>query len=166
MIATYRDYNKLKYPLYRLNSSNWYSADGVLFLDGLILDERKMPGKSLGIRRLQSRRTKQELYPLKRAVFDIQGLLKSPTKYFIDSNGNPFIYEKTLSSLLKCYKIKKVVKKETLSLLWLHGLNYPITLERPPMNDPMYARLLHIQGEPWLLYDYVSQPVKDTYRRV
>lgn len=166
MIITYQDYHKLKFPLYPLNSNNWYSADGVLFLDGRILDETKMPGKTLGIRRLQSRRTAEELHPLKKAIFNVQGLLQAKTKHFIDCNGKPFTYEKTLSSKLKCYKIKRIERKNTLSLLWLYGMNYPISIDRPPMNNPQWVRMLHKGAEPWLLYDYVSQPVKDTYRRV
>jgi hypothetical protein len=123
-----------------------------------------MPGKTLGIRRLQCRR--KDLHPLKRSILDIPTLLRAKSKYFIDSGGKPFIYQKTFSSLLKAYKIRSVERKDTASLLWLHGVNFPVTIRRPPLNNPSWARMLHINGSPWILYDYVSQPVKDTYRRV
>lgn len=154
----------MKFPLYPIPSSNWIRTDGVLFLDGRVLDEKNMPGKTLGIRRLQCGR--RDLHPLKRAVFDIYSLLHCKQKNFIDSNGTPFIYEKTVSAKLKSYKIRKVEKKEKASLLWLHEVNYPITIPRPPLNNPGWARMLHLGPSPWLLYDYVSCPTKDTYRRI
>ncbi len=135
-----------------------------MFLDGQVVDERNMPGKTLGIRRLQCGR--RDLLPLKRAVVDLHQLLHSKSKTFIDSKGKPFIYEKTLSSKLICYKIKRIDRKDTASLLWLHGVPQPFTIPRPPLDNPGWARVLHLGPTPWMLYDYVSSPTKDTYRRV
>ena len=164
MIVTYKEFPQLQFPLFPLPSSNWFFADGVMFLDGLVVDERNMPGKTLGVRRLQCRRS--DLLPLKKAILDIPALLHAKGHTFIDTKGKPFIYQKTLSSKLICYKIKKIERKEVASLLWLHGINFPITIPRPPLNDPTHARMLHLKGVPWILYDYVSHPTKDTYRRV
>ena len=166
MIITYKDFHKLRFPLYPLNSENWYSADGVLFLDGLILDEKKMPGKTLGIRRLQGGRRKEELFPLTKAILSLGQLLSSKKKAFIDTTGYAFVYQKTYTSKLSAYRIKRIDKKDTQSLLWLYEINYPITIDRPPLNNPVYARLLHQNEEPWILYDYVREPPKPTYRRV
>lgn len=139
-------------------------ADGILFIDTQVVDDTKMPGKTLGIRRLQCGR--KDLFKLKRAILDIPGLLKIRGHYFIDSNGTPLIYEKTMSSKLKAYRIKRVERKEEASLLWLDKVNFPITIPRPPLNNPRWARLLHRADTPWLLYDYISTYTKDTYRRV
>jgi hypothetical protein len=136
----------------------------VLFLDGQVVDEKNMPGKSLGVRRLQCGR--KDLLPLKKPVMNLYGLLHSKSKTFIDSLGKPFIYDKTLSSKLKCYKISKIEPKGTASLLWLHNISFPFTIPRPPINNPGWARILHLGPSPWMLYDYVSSPTKDTYRRV
>lgn len=155
---------KLKFPLYPLPNSNWFIQDKVVFLDGKVVDERNMPGKTLGVRRLQSGR--RDLLPLKRAVMGITDLLHSKHKAFIDSSGRLFVYEKTLSSKLKCYKIKRIDKKDTASVLWLHGVTHPFTIPRPPQGNPGWARVLHLGPSPWMLYDYVSRPTKDTYRRV
>jgi hypothetical protein len=130
----------------------------------MVLDDTKMPGKTLGIRRIQCGR--RDLQPLKKAILNVAALLHCKYKNFIDASGKPFIYEKTLSSKLKCYKVRKIDKKEEASLLWLHEVNYPITIPRPLTDNPKWARLLHINDRPWLLYDYVSYPTKDTYRRV
>ena len=150
--------------MYPLPNSNWFRQDGVLFLDGQVVDERNMPGDTLGIRRLQCGR--KDLLPLKRAVTSIPDLLQAKQKCFIDSRGKPFIYEKTLSSKLKCYRIARIDKKDTASVLWLNGVSFPFTIPRPPVDDLGWARVLHRGPSPWLLYDYVSRPTKDTYRRV
>ncbi|RZK39923.1 MAG: hypothetical protein EOO61_06880 [Hymenobacter sp.] len=154
----------LKYPLFPLPNSNWFWQDKVLFLDGQVVDERNMPGKSLGIRRLQCGR--RDLLPLKKPVTNLHALLHSKSKTFIDSRGKPFIYDKTMSSKLKCYKINRIDKKDTASLLWVHGVSFPFTIPRPPHNNPGWARILHLGPSPWMLYDYVLSPTKDTYRRV
>lgn len=97
---------------------------------------------------------------------DIPSLLKSKRKAFIDTNGFPFVYEKTLSSKLVSHRILGVDKKGEASLLWLHEVNFPITISRPPPRGYWWARMLHKNGVPWLIYDYVSSPIKDTYRRI
>ena len=123
-----------------------------------------MPGKTLGVRRLQCGR--KDLFPLNKTILNLYGLIHNKKKIFIDKFGKPFIYEKTLNSILKCYRIKRIDKKETASVIWLNGINHPYTIPRPPINNPGWARILHLEQAPWMLYDYVSHPTKDTYRRV
>lgn len=164
MIITWKEFPKLQFPLYVLPSDNWFEADNVLFLNDMVLDEKNMPGETLGVRRIQSRRT--DLFPLKKAVLDLPTLIQCKTKFFIDNKGSPFIYQKTYNSKLKCYRIKRIENKDVASLLWLVGCSSPFTIPRPPRDNPPFVRILHYNGEPWLLYDYVRIPEKDTYRRV
>lgn len=164
MIVTFKDFPKLKFPLYVLPSDNWYTVDGVLFLDEQVLDERNMPGESLGIRRLQCGR--KDLLPLRKAILTLPDLIQCKTKFFVDSSGYPFIYEKTETCRLKVYRIKEITPKETASLLWVYNWPSPFTIARPPLRDPEWVRFLLYKGAPWLIYDYVRQPTKDTYRRV
>src|SRR6476469_3502926 len=117
MEITYKDFHKIRFPIYPLPNSNWFSQDRVLFLDGQVVDEKNMPGDTLGIRRLQCGR--RDLLPLRKAILDVPTLLSHKGKTFIDSKGYPFIYTKTLSSKLTCYHIKRVDRKDTASLLWL-----------------------------------------------
>jgi hypothetical protein len=138
--------------------------DKVLFLDDQVIDEKNMPGKTLGARRLQCGR--KDLLPLKKAALDVADLIHCKTKYFVDNEGNPWIYQKTYNSRLKSYRIRKIEKKEVASLLWLYGWSTPFTIPRPPLNNPLYARFLHLNGNPWLLYDYSHVLKKSTYRRV
>ena len=164
MIVTFKDFHRLKFPLYVLPSDDWYRQDGVLFLQEQVVDETRMPGETLGIRRLQSGR--KDLLKLNRAILDIPDLVQCKTKYFIDSFGKPFIYQKEQQSKLKSYRIKRIEPKETASLLWLYDWPSPFTIARPPLGNPQYVRFLHYKGAPWIIYDYVRHPTKDTYRKV
>lgn len=164
MLVTRKDLHKINFPIYVLPSDDWYITDGVLFVNEKVLDEKNMPGKTLGVRRMQCGR--KDLLPLNKAILSIPDMIQCKTKVFVDYKGKPFIYEKTYRSKLKCYRIKKVEGKDSASLLWVHGISHPFTLKRPPFGDPEYVRILHYEGEPWLIYDYVRIYTKDTYRRV
>lgn len=147
-----------------LPSDNWMLADGLLFIDSALLDDKNMPGATLGIRRAQSPHRKQ--YKLKSAVFSHNGILKQYTKYFIDSNGMPFIYEKTKLLKLSYLPIKKVIQKDVASLLYVKGSKSPFTIPRPPEQGMTWAGILHLNGFPWMLYEYSDKKLKDTHRKV
>lgn len=164
MIVTFKDFHKLKFPVYPLPSDDWYSVDKVLFLQEQVLDEKNMPGETLGIRRLQCARS--DLLPLKQAILDLPDLIRSKKKFFIDSNGKPFIYQKTKSVPLKCHRIKKIEKKETASLIWLNDSSSPFIIPRPPAYEYPFVRILHYLKAPYLLYDYSMVSTKDTTRRI
>ena len=139
--------------------------DGVLFIDdGKVLDDKNMPGNSMGVRRIQCGRT--DLCKLKKAFTDFQSILQSKHKIFIDSNGTPFIYKRTVNSPLIHHAVDRVEPKETCSIVWLKNVDYPMTISRPPYGDARYARVLYHKGFPWLLYDFVLEKGKDSYRRV
>ena len=123
-----------------------------------------MRGDSLGIRRLQT--PHKNLLPLKRSLLNLTGVIKQNTSTFIDSNGFPFVYEKTIWCKLKYYKIRKVDLKEVASLLWVHGIKTPFTIPRPPKEDRSWAGILHMGNTPWLLYEYSKTKLKDTRRKV
>ena len=93
MVIQYKSINKVRFPVYSMPSSNWNRQDGLLFLDGQIVDDRNMSGDSLGIRRLQT--PHKNLFPLRYQIDNFRGLLKANKNTFIDTHGIPFIYEKT-----------------------------------------------------------------------
>ena len=99
MVIQYKNINKVRFPVYVLSSGNWDRRDGLLFLDTQIVDDKNMDGDTLGIRRLQT--PHKNLYPLKHQIDNFRGLVKSKDKHFIDTNGIPFIYEKTEFCKLK-----------------------------------------------------------------
>ena len=165
MIVTYKEIKKIKFPVYTLPSSNWSKVDGLLLLDNIVLDDRNMPGASLGIRRLQTPFT--EIVRLDRSISSLIGILKQTNnKAFIDTNGTPFIYQKTKLASLKYYKIRKIDRKESVSILWLKGVKQPFTIPRPPSAETPWAGVLHLGPWPWLLYEYSEEQLKDTRRKV
>lgn len=164
MIITYRDVPHVTFPVYRLPHDNWSYSDGLLFLDNQLLDDTNMSGETLGIRRVQTPFT--DLFPLKNALTSHIGILKQTGKTFIDSRGDPFIYDKTLMCRLKYYKIRKVDRKEVASLLWVKGINFPFTIPRPPEEGRTWAGILHLNDMPWMLYEYSETKLKDTRRKI
>ena len=164
MVITCQTTHKLKFPAYIISSSNWEESDGLLFLDNKLLDDKNMPGDTLGLRRLQT--PFKDLYPLKSYVGSLLGLIKQPINTFIDTNGTPFMYEKTQYCALKYYKITKIERKEVASVLWLSGINIPFKIPRPPGSNLPWAGILHKKEMPWMLYEYSSEKRVNTRRKV
>ena len=164
MIIQYKGINKIKFPVYELPSGNWSRQDNLLFIDGQIVDDKNQIGDTLGLRRIQT--PHKNIMPLKNQIDTFRGVIKSDRKHFIDTNGMPFIYEKTEFSKLKYYRIKDIVQKDTCSLLKLDKVKNPFIIPRPPHVDMKYAGVLHYNGLPWVLYDYAEEKLKDTRRRI
>lgn len=162
MIRNYKHIPNIVWPIYRLDDDDWHVSDGLLTYKGGILDDRNMPGNTLGLRRLQTPHL--NLYPLKLGKYTIPELLKH--KYYIDSAGKPFIYEKTINTKLKYHLIKKIEKKETVSIAWLAGIGFPIELRNPPLEQAKYARVLYLGDIPWLVYAFTISKGKDTTRKI
>ena len=98
MIVTYRTLDKVNFPVFILPSSNWQATDGLLYLDGELVDDRNMSGTTLGQRRLQT--PHKGLLPLKKSVNNLTGIVKQPTLCFIDSNGTVSYTHLTLLTIL------------------------------------------------------------------
>jgi hypothetical protein len=164
MVIKFKDFLKIKFPAFLLKSGNWEREDGLLFCDGQLVDDTNQTGKTLGARRMQT--PFKNLFPLKQAVYAPQGLVKQSTPYFIDNEGTPFIYEKSLFCPLKYLKIERVDKKGTASRIKVVGHNAFITVPRPPEPGMDWAGILHLHGIPWMLYEYSEEKLKDTRRKV
>jgi hypothetical protein len=164
MVISFQTSNKIEFPVYKLPHSNWELIDGLLFMEGKILDDRNMPGSSLGLRRVQT--PHKSLLKLNKQLLNLSGMLKQSKMCFIDSKGMPFIYEKSLMCKLSYHKIKRIDRKETYCLLWVKGINFPFTIPRPPEAGMLWAGILHFHGLPWILYEYSETKLKDTRRKV
>jgi len=164
MVVTYKTTNKVQFPVFLLGSGNWSKADGLLFLDSDILDDKNQKGETLGARRMQT--PHKNLYNLKRMVSSHNGILKQNTRYFIDNKGMPFIYEKTKFAKLQYLKIKEVQLKDTAALIRVKGYNSPFTVPRPPTAGYEWAGILHLNGFPWMIYEYSETKLKDTRKKV
>lgn len=164
MVITYKTIKKVKFPVFILPSGNWYERDGLLYIDNRLIDDRNMSGKTLGKRRIQT--PMNNLMPLRKSLGSHIGIVKQSSKHFIDAEGKPFIYEKTKSCALKYYKIKDVERKGTASVLKVKGVNFPFKVPRPPTSGILWAGVLHLGDKPWLLYEYSSEKLPDTRRKV
>ena len=89
-----------------------------------------------------------------------------PNNTYIDTAGNPFIYEKTMWCKLKYYSIRNVEQKIVACVLHLDGVKAPFTIPRPPHSDMLWAGILHLYDLPWMLYEYSETKVKDSKRKV
>lgn len=163
MVVTYKTAHLIEWPVFKLPSGNWECTDGLLYIDGLLFDDRNMPGETLGKRRLQS---PFDMERLNKSLNTLVGILKQSHKYYIDNFGRCFIYEKTKFCVVKYFPIREVIKKEVASLLWLHKIPFPFTIPRPPLPEFTWAGVLHIDNRPWMLYDYAEGKTKDKRRKV
>ena len=164
MIITYRDIERIHFPVFNLPNGNWQLLDGLLFLDDLILDDKNMRGDTLGKRRLQT--PHENLFNLKKSLNTHIGLIKSRDKHFIDSKGTPFIYEKTKMCPIKYHSIRKVERREIGSVLFLNGIHTKFIIPRPPPSDCNWAGVLYIYNMPWMLYSYSTERLKNSRKKV
>lgn len=164
MYKQIQDIKTINFPVYRLKSDDWYYSDGILFIDGKVVDEKNMPGKTLGIRRIQCGRS--DLYPLKKAYMNFESMLSSKHKIFIDTSGVPFIYNKTINCKLKYHRIKKVETKDSATIVYFKDINNPFIINRPPLIEPIWARVLYYKDVPWIIFDFQRHKGKDSIRRV
>lgn len=161
---TYKNLHKIAYPAYPIPTDNWDYVDGLLYLDGLLLDDKNQQGETLGARRMQT--PFKDKFPLTKAAETSLAIIKQPGGFYIDNLGRMFKYEKTKMAKVKYYKIIKVVPKITNSILHLKGVNFPIKVKRPPPLRCTWAAVLHIDDVPWILYEYSEYKLPDTRRKI
>ena len=165
VVITYRSLSKIKFPVYLLPSDNVFAEDGVVYVDGQVVDDRNMPGSTLGIRRLQS--PFRNLVPLKKCVNSFNGVIKNRGNMpYIDCNGVCFIYEKTEMCSLKYHKILRVDRKDTASSIWLKDIHFAFNIPRPPAPEMEWAGVLYFKGLPWKLYDFSEAKLKNTKKKI
>jgi hypothetical protein len=164
MIVTYKTIPKIKFPVYVLPSENWENLDGLLFVDGELVDDKNMPGSTLGIRRLQT--PYREIMPLKKAAKNFIALTKSRKRFFIDSKGLPFIYERTVWTVVKYHRIQKIDRKKVAAIISVQGIRNKFTVPRPPPMEMLWVGVLYLHGIPWLLYEYSVDKKPDTRRKI
>ena len=55
MVISYKNESSIKFPVFVLPSNNWSREDGLLRIEGQIVDDLNQIGESLGVRRLQTK---------------------------------------------------------------------------------------------------------------
>lgn len=165
VVISYLSLSKINFPTYILPSDNVWKEDGIVYVDGQIVDDRNMPGKSLGLRRIQS--PFKELCPLRKSVNSFNGIIKNMGNTpYIDSNGTIFIYEKTEVCTVKYHRIKRVDKKDTGCALWVKGVHFAFDIPRPPAPEMEWAGVLYFKGLPWKLYEFSEVKLKNAKKKI
>lgn len=164
MVITLKEIKNVEFPVYVLPHQDWSFSDGLMFLDGRVVDDRNMKGKTLGIRRLQT--SYPSMLPLRRQIDSFNGLLKQNQNTFIDTKGRPFIYEKTTWCQLRYSRITKKELRDEYCLLWVDNVSTPFSVPRPPEPGMGYAGILYLSGLPWILYEYADSQKKRARRKV
>ena len=154
---------RILYPIYIL-SEEPEEIDGLLLIADQVVDDKNMPGKTLGMRRLQT--PMKSKYPLRYQLDDEVAMMKHRGKHFIDSNGVYWYDEKTTTTALKYHKIRKVEKKDIATVLWLKDVPFPFVEARPPQDGMGWAGVLYKTGIPWKIWEYCEEKKKDTWRKI
>ena len=153
-----------EYPVFAINTSDIEERDGLVFADGKVLDDKNVKAETLGERRLKT--THKNLYRLNTYKKDIQAVLHQRSRYYIDSLGTLIYYEKAVWCPLRYHEISEVNLKGTCTVIRLKGINFPITVQRPPPGGYPWAGIIYANNNPWLLYDYAEFKLKDTRRKL
>ena len=147
-----------------VHSDEVIRRDGVLWIEGAVLDDTNVQGESLGERRLRT--PLKNMYDLKHQIENFGGLIKHRGRFYVDSNGKFFIYEKSKKADLKYHLIGKVENKDFATLIWIHGIPFPFEVPRPPHRIETHAGILYVDKRPAYLYELTTQKWKDTWRKI
>lgn len=153
-----------KFPLYVVHTDEVMEADGILWIEDQVLDDKNMSGETLGKRRLQT--PMKSLYPLRYMINDEIELIKHQGKFFIDSKGEFIIYEKTEKVQLKYHKILKVERLRGRSIIKVKDIPFPFDVLRPTSSEEKWAGVLYRKGIPWKLYETVKERKNNTWRKI
>ena len=153
-----------EFPLYVVHTDEVIEADGILWIEDQVLDDKNMSGETLGKRRLQT--PMKSLYPLRYMINDEIGLIKHQGKFFIDSKGEFIIYEKTEKVQLKYHKILKVERLRGRSIIKVKDIPFPFDVLRPTSSEEKWAGVLYRKGIPWKLYETVKERKNNTWRKI
>lgn len=150
----------VKFPVYIISSEEIRYEDGLLFLNGRVVDDRNQKGDTIGKRRLT---TEHKVAALGKICFTFIEMLDSKANKFIDSSGRAFFYRKSKGVPIVSHHIKKKLAKDTYSVLYLRGVISPYVVPRYPHSEN-WAQVLMYDNLPWRLYS-LSENKVDTFRR-
>lgn len=166
MKITSKRLHEVAFPVFMLpRGEELEIVDGLVRVYGKVVDDRNVNQPTLALRRLHT--PMPHVYRLRRALETPVDLIKCrKTNIFIDSLGYIFYYRRTISTKVKCHRVKDVISKDTYSLLILEGIPSPFKVTRPPPPGHKYAYILYRRDRPWLLYEYLVDKAKDLMRKI
>ncbi len=172
---------EIVWPVYRLSEKPPKQSDGVTFFSTeyesetgnkslvlKIVDDLRVPGKTLGARRLYLLSDDSvKLHNIKLAIYFLQDLIKlaKSTTWFIDSAGKVFQYKKSTRAKLETKKISQILPAQGLGcVLEVQGLSQRFKcLTRPKTEE--YVVLLYFD-KAYLLYGFSDNPRPNSWRLV
>ena len=131
-----------------------------------IVDDKLLPGATLGLRRLAV--VDAKLFPIRQAIYFLGDLIKiaKQTTWFIDNVGKIFQYKKTSRAKLAAHKITKVLPLDGMgAIIEVQGLPQRFKCMFAPKPEQYYAGILR-WGLGYILYGFYNEPFKSTYRLV
>ena len=166
MYLTYKSFDKITFPVYRLWSDNLsVDSKGIVSVDGRMIDDRNILKDSLGGRRLLSP-LKGNFAKLNRVIPDEIALIQRGSGPYIDRKGKCFVYKKTKMVDLHYHRIHKVETRDTHSLIYLAGVPVAWEVPRPPPETHPFIGMLYLNKLPWKPYVYSTTKEKSTKRKI
>ena len=166
MIRRWDTLKHVKFPVYELPRDTLIEyVDGLTLANNKILDDKNMPGITIGTRRLQTHTALQDLHPIRRQITTPVGLFgQSGDTQYIDTDGKVFTYSKTRIVKVVSKKITKITRKEGIgTVMYLQGIKTPFVLKRPPHPAAAWADVIYLGTFPWLVNGF-SVNRKRNYR--
>ena len=167
-------FQDINWPIYHIRQHREIREDNkVLYIDTTfgqyIIDNKNLQGRSLAIRRLMLKGIENnKVYTLKTVLFNLSDLIKHnhSSKWYIDSSGNIFRYNKTKKfHPLKYYKVTDVTVSGISTLLTVEDIFKPIILPYIPKKVEQYAGLVVLMGD-YIVYEFSETKKKDTRKMV
>jgi len=160
----YMQLSDIKFPIYVVHTDEVIRRDGILWCNGQVIDDKNIQAETLGERRLQT--PHKNLYDLKYKLDDFASMTKHRGRFYVDSSGKFFVYEKSKTAKLVYHKINKIEKKDLATLIWINKVPFPFEIPRPPATHHFYAGVLYIDSQPSFLYETCETMKKITWRKV
>ena len=155
---------EVRFPVYVVHTDEVFTQDGILWCADAVVDDKNVSGDSIGQRRLRT--PLKNLYDLKYQINTFGDMIKHRGKFYVDSNGKFFAYEKSKKATLKYHKINKIESKDVMTLIWIGGIPFPFEIARPPLPTDRYAGILYINNRPSFIYEITDTKKKDTWRKI
>lgn len=153
---------RVRFPVYKVPSENYYYRDGILFLNETVLDDRNQPGGSIGVRRLQ---TPHKLFNLRHCYQEFIDLVDETPNIYIDSKGLVFFYKKTKNQKVISYRIQRREILDTHTRIWVKGINFCFIVNEPNYGKE-WVQILHLNRLPWLLYSLSEDKLEPFNRKI
>lgn len=134
-----------------------------------VVDDKDVPGNTLGMRRLILKHSKAPLFPIRTALYFLPDLIKMAKKHtwFIDNSGKLFQYRKSQYCRLEFHKITKIIPLAGGfgCLVQVEGLAQRFKCMFPPNASQKYAGILR-WGLGYLFYGLYKEKHTPTRRQV